>query len=206
MKNNTAFGRNNEGASLIESGNYNEASQMLCKALRLIRHDGKSSSSSIEKSETSLKECQIQDKFRDPDEPFVYSNPVFLQKKSTDSAGISMTILFNLAIANHLRAMKDENNSNARLQRALKLYELVYAIQNTNTRGLPLTQCLGLVNNCGHIHKQLNREAKANRLFQHLLTTLMLMVQQGEEIPEAEGFFSTTSHLILQGPAAARAA
>jgi hypothetical protein len=86
-------------------------------------------------------------------------------------------------------------------------FELVYAIKTTNIRrGLSLTQCLGLVNNCGHIHKQLNREAKANRLFQHLLTTLMLMVQQGEEIPEAEGFFSTTSHLILQEPASAWAA
>ncbi len=145
---NTAFGRNNEGASLIESGNYNEACKMLCEALRLVRHDGESSSSSIEESETSLKECQIQDKFRDHDEPFVYSNPVFLQKKSTDSAGISMTILFNLAIANHLRAIEDENNSNSRLKRELKLYELVYAIQNTNIRArLSLTQGLGVVNN-----------------------------------------------------------
>jgi hypothetical protein len=84
-------------------------------------------------------------------------------------------------------------------------FELVYAIKTTNIRrGLSLTQCLGLVNNCGHIHKHLNQEAKANQLFQHfLLATLMLMVQQGEEIPKVDEFFSTTSHLILQGPTTA---
>jgi hypothetical protein len=123
---------------------------------------------------------------------------------------IGLAIIFNLAIAQHLLA-KERNNSIERLRVALNLYELVYALQKKCSREesnfLSFHHVLGLVNNCGQIHKQLNREKKANRLFQHLLNSLMLMVEQGEEVPaEIEGFFATTSHLILKGPSVARAA
>jgi tetratricopeptide (TPR) repeat protein len=142
------------------------------------------------------------------------------------------------------------NNDNDRkrkeiLRNALKLYELGYClmVHRTHEReggGTPgshgnfdheddellldgtltLSQTMGMVNNCAQIHKEFGRIQKANRLFQHLLSSLILAVEckfldggkddddddNTQELEEWERFFGTTSHLILQSTSMARAA
>jgi hypothetical protein len=206
---------NNAGASLIDKGGYIQACQTLSEALRVVGDKEMSStvSDTYDEIQPLHNSCETESDDEDDDSVkghYVYRKTFFLSEKSTSSDLIGLAIIFNLAIAQHLLA-KERNNSIERLRVALNLYELVYALQKKCSREesnfLSFHHVLGLVNNCGQIHKQLNREKKANRLFQHLLNSLMLMVEQGEEVPaEIEGFFATTSHLILKGPSVARAA
>jgi hypothetical protein len=142
------------------------------------------------------------------------------------------------------------NNDNDRkrkeiLHNAMKLYELGYClmVHRTNEREgggtlgshgnvdheddellldgtLTLSQTMGMVNNCAQIHKEFRRIEKANRLFQHLLSSLILAVQcksldggnddddddNTQEREEWEKFFGTTSHLILKSTSMAQAA
>jgi tetratricopeptide (TPR) repeat protein len=142
---------------------------------------------------------------------------------------------------------EDDNNDNDRkrkeiLRNALKLYELGYClmVHQTNEREggdtlgshenvdhhdellldgtLTLLQTMGMVNNCAQIHKQFRRIQKADRLFQHLLSSLILAVEcksldggnndddNTQEIEEWEKFFGSTSHLILKSTSMALAA
>jgi hypothetical protein len=65
-----------------------------------------------------------------------------------------------------------------------------------------------LVNNCGQIYKQLNREKKAKKFFQYMLSTIMTMVEVGsaQDVDQMDGFLWTASQLILVDPALAPAA
>jgi hypothetical protein len=138
---------------------------------------------------------------------YIYRKPIRISSTHKDDSSSHVIILFNFALALHVVAI--ERKSQAMLRKALKLYEVGYMLQmQLNDRRLTFSQTLGLVNNCGQIHKQFCQETKANRIFEHLLASLMMAVERGEaeEVEELDGFFSTTSHLILKNPGTARAA
>lgn len=136
---------------------------------------------------------------------------------------ISSAILFNLGLSQFLRAIDsydDETSRPKRLEAALQLFEMVYvledsAVQNKNeeeenkeggggTQHIPLLHLMGMVNNCAQAHKLLNQPEKADRLLQHVLTTLMVVVvdknnTSSEDLQQClEGFFAATSHLVLR--------
>jgi hypothetical protein len=223
---------NNQGVCLIERRLYCDAIRMFTKALEQAKKtlcgqedkDGENEeeddhacssehtgSGSCEKSQLStLPHPQHENSEEDvveADGRYIYRKPIRISSTHNDDSSSHVIILFNLALALHMEAIK--RKSQDILRRALQLYELGYTLQmQLKDRCLTFSQTMGLVNNCGQIHKQFCQETKANRLFEHLLASLMVAVERGEVEAgeELDGFFSTTSHLILKNPGNARAA
>ena len=181
------------------------------------------------------------------EEDFIYREPIFIETtNNSDSCGnassvvddvedysttLSVTCVFNLALAHHLTAI-DQDDDEQRLRVALRLYEVCYLMQrnsldqakntsssNTNSSSIEkmsLSHTLGLVNNSGQIHKSLHQYKRANRLFQHLLSSLVLVSEMDEQdgedgnndnsIDQLEGLWKTASQLVLSNPEVASAA
>jgi hypothetical protein len=121
---------------------------------------------------------------------------------------MSVIIHFNTALSHHLRATQGQKLSTQRFRKALKLYEFCFCMEMKGDCQLTMTHILALVNKCGLIYKQLNRERKAERFFQHMLSTLMTMSEVGEagDVEELDGFMLNASKMILNDPAFAPAA
>ncbi len=113
-----------------------------------------------------------------------------------------------MALSHHLLAIQGREVNQTRLRKALKLYEVSFCMQMKGESELSVTQVLALANNCGQIYKQLDRQRKANKFFQHMLSTLIAMMETGEaeEVDELGGFMWNASRVILVDPALAPAA
>jgi tetratricopeptide (TPR) repeat protein len=211
---------NNEAALLTENGLYKEALQTLDVALRALQttslnnDDGELDIAFVPHSEREQPQKPVSP-FEDAemDGDFIYRSPIrcnsnSLEAEEADDLHLSVIILFNMALANHLWAIIGKNVRTQRLRKALKLYELSFFMQMGGSGQLNMTQVLAMVNNCGQVYKQLNRERKARKFFQHMLSTIMTMVAVGEaqEIDQMDGFIWTASQLILVDPAPAPAA
>ena len=200
-------------------------------------------------------DCYYYEDYDDEKEDFIYREPIFIETNKDDdddgcgvvdledySTTISVTCVFNLALAHHLTAIDqqdstddDDTNEQQRLRVALRLYEVCYLMQrnsldqaakNSNTSSsssciekMSLSHTLGLVNNSGQIHKSLHQYKRANRLFQHLLSSLVLVSEMDEtdtgigpdggddnNIDQLEGLWKTASQLVLTNPEVASAA
>jgi hypothetical protein len=154
-------------------------------------------------------------------QPFIYQHPIrLLREEDDDYLDLCIKIMFNLALSHHLNAIS-HNHSKKGLQVALKLYEVAFTMEmeckkpkpksatsTKKTTILRISHAMGLVNNCGHILNDLKKERKANRLFQFLLQSLMMVVHCGEpkEIDELQGFLSSTIQVMLHSPPLASAA
>ena len=156
------------------------------------------------------------------EEYFVYRHPVQIpvsenEERSVNDGNptyrrfvtISIAIVFNLALCNHLSALMsmNHNDSKSMLQKAAKLYECCLQLR----RACP-NLVLASVNNLGQIHRLLDQVERSDECFRHLLACLVYLVdrQQGQA-PKSyfcyESFFHNVSHLIFpQGTIAARAA
>jgi hypothetical protein len=152
---------------------------------------------------------------------FVFRIPMRLVQRQDGEAkdqcsifSVSSAILFNLGLTQFLMAIEcSDQRSQHRLTVALQLFEMVRALleatKNEENNELlssggdsfPFLHLLGLVNNAAQIHKLLNQNERADRLLEHLLTSLMLVVVDKDE-EDARGalevFFAATSHLVLQ--------
>jgi hypothetical protein len=118
---------------------------------------------------------------------------------------LSLITMFNLAICNHRNAIIN-NMDRIALRKALQLYELAYAIQMQEEIDMTLTPTMIIMSNVGHIHKILGNADNAMQCFQHLLSTLMFLVEAGERdlVWEFDGFFQNIMKTIYaDSPAAA---
>jgi tetratricopeptide (TPR) repeat protein len=118
---------------------------------------------------------------------------------------LSLITMFNLAICNHRNAIIN-NMDRMALRKALQLYELAYAIQMQEEIDMTLTPTMIIMSNVGHIHKILGNADNAMQCFQHLLSTLMFLVEAGERdlVWEFDGFFQNIMKTIYaHSPAAA---
>lgn len=130
---------------------------------------------------------------------------------------LSLIAMFNMAIGHHRRAVlasttTDNDNSVIveleHLHKALSLYELAYAVQMQECIDMTLTPTMIIMSNVGHIHKILGNLDYSQQCFQHLLSTLMFLVEAGEAHDlnefEFEGFFDNILKTIYaHSPAAA---
>lgn len=159
---------------------------------------------------------------------FVYRYPVHIPQngivsvdfedskaRKLDEYDVNCILLFNMALAHHLAALElsvdDESpmpstsESSKLFRKALKFYEMSFTLQ-ADLGTLNLTQTLALVNNCASIYKRLDKAHRAKRFYQHMLTTLMTMIEMGEtsEVEQLDGFLYNicTSGLILKEVAA----
>lgn len=139
---------------------------------------------------------------------FIFLNPIkipCLLPRTKLRKTLSLISIFNLAICNHQCAIL-RNLDRDQLRKALHLYELAYAIQMQEGIDMTLTPTMIIMSNVGHIHKLLGNEDNAMQCFQHLLSTLMFLVEAGERdhIFEFDGFFENVlTTIYAHSPAAA---
>jgi hypothetical protein len=119
---------------------------------------------------------------------------------------LSLIIILNLAMAHHVSAMEQQQSCRRRLQKALQLYELAHQLQlEENVRSPRATMIVA--NNVGEIHRAVENHSKHAMCLQHLLSTMMFMIdcQLPVSSLELEGFFRNTSQLILHNNCAGAA-
>jgi len=131
---------------------------------------------------------------------FVYRQPFLVHKNCIENMHfmgktLSVIIIFNLALAHHLKAIdgitssRDINNDDTNkglLQKGLKLYELTYQILKTHNDGNddyddastigPIRLMMIISNNVGEIHRVVGDSEKHKMSLQHLLSAIMLLV------------------------------
>jgi tetratricopeptide (TPR) repeat protein len=221
---------NNQAALLMENGLYKEAIEVLDNTLETMREIlGNDGQEALEHTSSAKDRPLFQDSIGQPprkpltpvvnfesnDEDFIYRSPIRATElpeedgdEDFDEFNMSVVIIFNMALSHHLRAIQGRKDNKTRLRKALKLYELSFFMQMKGEGQLSTTQVLALVNNCGQIYKQLDRQRKANKFFQHMLSALMAMIAGGgaEEVDELEGFMWNASRIILVDPELAPAA
>jgi hypothetical protein len=113
---------------------------------------------------------------------------------------LSYVILYNLALSHHLRGMENEEEylKVAYLEKALTLYEHAHHILSSQAIDLSLLHSMAIASNLGHIHHVIGDEEKAQMCFQHLLSTILYIVDCGEgaKIETLDGFFRIVMPLI----------
>ena len=135
---------------------------------------------------------------------------------------VSATVLFNLALSYQLLAAKEEDRRLCLgyLQKAVKLYEYGYTMQRDelpSQRSNPLYM-LATINNMAVAYQCLNAHDASQGLFQHMLSTIMFLVEGGisSDIVVVEGngsvnghvfdgFLRNLSHFVGERPTAAAA-
>jgi tetratricopeptide (TPR) repeat protein len=147
-------------------------------------------------------------------EDFVYRAPIHLDPREAESCEdadteieceLNIILLFNLALGNHLCALEEggKQPNEGMLKKALQYYELSFSMQ-LDIESMTMTQTLALVNNCASIYRLLGRMQSAERFYQHILSTLMTMIENGEtsEVEQLDGFLRNVCRLVLQDVAA----
>lgn len=219
---------NNEAARMIESGEFKVALDILCKALATVQNElnckkPDDSRKPIDTSddESPVYSCraaramnQAQSKavkeLEERDEDFIYKHPIRAINLPVEDQEytLSVILVFNMALAHHLKAIESEQDDyKNRLQGALKLYELGFCMQMKGDVQMDMTYALAMVNNCAHIYKAMNRHQKAQNFFRHMLSSLMMMIENGEAeaVDELGGFLWNASRLILKKTVASAA-
>lgn len=140
---------------------------------------------------------------------FVYRHPIRIPRQAINPSfqfnmATSIMLIFNLALAHHLCATEEEETfSRPMFDKSARLYECAYSLLLQQDFGSNVLFVLATVNNLGQAHRSLDQSETATKCFQHLLSTLMFLVESGDEqgakkTPSLEGFFRSTSHLVLQ--------
>merc|ERR1712100_900523 len=125
---------------------------------------------------------------------------------------LQLIIIFNLALAYHLRAIQ-QLVSHDSLRQVLQLYEVAYRLQvREDIRSLRFTMVLA--NNLGQVHRAAGNGSKYAMCLEHVLSAMMFLldVQQQQQSDQSsrglcdlDGFARNTSKLILQAQCAAAA-
>jgi tetratricopeptide (TPR) repeat protein len=220
---------NNKGIHYINKGNYEEAMKVISRGLNLLKKvlsvqdiPAKTDSYSMGMGMGETLPCEFLQ--LDPEypsaalteaikgnKPFIFSSPIYVPSVVNQAvtlkylATLSFILLYNLALAYHLSAI-DGQLCLKKLEKALSLYDLAYAIQKTE---LSILQIMAIVNNLGHIHTALGNQEQSQLCFKHLLSTVMLLKDYGEEgesVDSLDGFILNCLPLILVGEASAPAA
>lgn len=149
----------------------------------------------------------------DPNHRSIFCHPITLsekcEKNSRDAFNkYSFAMMFNVALAHHLGGLECTKSREAKLRKALRLYEFAYSIHMQADVQLQITYALGMVNNLGHIQEALGEQQKAQKCFQQLLSTLMYALESGEGNCKGEWdiFLHNITHLVLRNTDMAAAA
>lgn len=119
----------------------------------------------------------------------------------------SVVIIFNLALCHQLAAERDATRRMKYLKKAAKLYDLAHSLYHEkNSFDESAFFLVASVNNLGLVYQELHETRTAEKCFQHLLSTLMFLVDCGAgNISEFDSFFRNATHLTAQNNTAAAA-
>jgi hypothetical protein len=226
---------NEEGAFCIEVGNYEAAIATLSRAFHTAEEcvDAENNMSSCSPlTYCSLEDCMAYSehyysyhsfkKQHQPvssascDEGFIYRNPIRVIPDASEHGHrmgmtLPMIVIFNLALAQHLKAIQEKETTKHRLQNVMQLYEMAYRWQ-LEEHGASLLASLRFTmvisNNLGEIHRAVNNHTKHEMCLQHLLSTMMFAVDslhENDHSLDLDGFLRNASRLILQAHCAGAA-
>jgi hypothetical protein len=213
---------NNHAALCIETGRYDRAIFNLVKALKL--SENVDSISTCACKHCSLDECMTFSQkvpgferrnssesltSRVSESGYIYRRPIrvtpqAMQEGHSTGLILPLIIAFNLALAHHLSAIEEKQMDRKKLKKVLRLYELVHGwqMEKNNEQFDCIRFTMILANNLGEIHRAVNDRSKHVMCLQHLLSTMMFLVVDGQQTDgslELDGFLRNTSQLILQG-------
>lgn len=153
--------------------------------------------------------------------PYIHRNPVFVHAPMSEDhvslTNISFYITFNLGLAHHLKALKDEHDGEVTrsFDAAKALYGLALRIQNRKSEGDPILVA-ALLNNLSVVHGVLNNRSEMRLYEELLLSALVLMVDHaGQEsafithkrsLSSIYGFMGNVLHLMIAESQVASAA
>jgi hypothetical protein len=127
-----------------------------------------------------------------------YALPSFLE--------LSLYVVYNLALAYHLRALSHRRRKKpSSWRRVLRLYELAHSIQARDAIGLTPTFSLALWNNLAQAYLEAEKEDKANVCWTNMLANFVCMIDHGcnREVDCIDDFLLNMSHLLCaQAPVA----
>ncbi len=146
----------------------------------------------------------------DENEQYMYRQaihiPLTIESNYQASIMVSVMIIFNLALAHQLSAVGSDKK-HSKLRKAADLYEISFNLQqDANFKNNNVVFTLATMNNMGIILHKLNDGETANKCFEHLLSTLMFLIDSGEgDVCELDGFLRNVSNLISEPCSAAAA-
>lgn len=122
---------------------------------------------------------------------------------------LSYAVMYNLALAYHLRGMEEHGNSSLKdrcLCTSAALYEHAHQLLEANE--LSILHEMAIACNLGHIYRTLGSEDRARLCFEHLLSMMLYVVDCGRDgkiMGMMDGFFYNVMPLICSRHAAAAA-
>jgi tetratricopeptide (TPR) repeat protein len=116
---------------------------------------------------------------------YIFSRPVYfvedLDYEHPPLVKLSISLLYNLALSYHaitLRGQEEDSSNPNMIEAALLHYQLAYDLQIRDGIELSTFHTMGIINNVGQIHAGKGDIEKARVLFELLLKTLMVYLDQ----------------------------
>jgi hypothetical protein len=145
---------------------------------------------------------------------FMYRRAIYIDDAAEDTSCsyesrevVLAVLIFNLALAYQLAAVKTTTANDRYLKKAAKLYALAIQILHEEQLESSTLFSMTCINNMGLVYQDLRDIVAAQKCFEHLLSTLMFLVDCGEAdvVPDMDGFLMNTSHLVVAQASAAAA-
>lgn len=213
---------NNRAAFCIEAGQFHRAISNLVKAFKIssrvetieatcsCKHcsldECMAFTQKVPEFKRSLSSRSLSRESSEPCDGYVYRRPIQIKPqamKEGHKMGLTLPLIitFNLALAHHLSAIEDQDFNRTKLKKVLQLYELAYRWQMDadDHQFTCIRFTMVISNNLGEIHRVVKNKSKHVKCLQHLLSTMMVMVDchQSDDSLEYDGFLRNTSQLIL---------
>jgi hypothetical protein len=209
-----AIQQNNSAVSLIAAGGYDAAISALISALETCKQIMGEAYEHHQPIKTSVDQCMTQSSAAQAKtsneaeyDQYMYRQAIHipLTIESSYQASIMVMIIFNLALAHQLSAVVSDKEK-SKFRKAAKLYELSFTMQRNENFDNVVVFTMATMNNMGLIYHKLNDGETANKCFQHLLSTLMFLIDCGEgDVYELDGFLRNVFNLIYEPCSAAAA-
>jgi hypothetical protein len=227
----TLLGMNDFAAFLMECREYKNALEILNYCLTHVPKNMHSSIDTVimrrhkataKKSNAKKNNCTTASANNNT---FVNRNPLRLSEGELSLPNVdpesvlSSNLIFNVALCHHLIALETCSSTHhaihsdkhciKRLRGALKLYELGFHLHSKKgMEGMNMNYALALINNCANIYEILGCTTKAERFYNHMLSSLMMMIDGGEaqKVDELDGYLRNASRIILGAENVAAAA
>jgi tetratricopeptide (TPR) repeat protein len=209
----------NAGVSHYQNGDFENAAIVFVEALATSKHLVQFENIGEESNDENM----LKDERTGPFQPefgtcekltsessdiFIFLNPIKVPNMLPATRLhkiLTLITMFNLAVCHHRSAIINHMDIIS-LRKALQLYELAYGIQIQEGIDMTLTPTMIIMSNVGHIHTILGNNESADRCFQHLLSTLMFLIEAGEKdtVRDFDGFFTNILNTVYaHAPAAA---
>jgi hypothetical protein len=192
----TIIEQNNSAVAMLNHKDYAEAINILSLALILQKKIG-FVGKAVNYRTLSLDQCMLQSQRSETSQTdgrcetnraYIYRLGIFIPS-TLNSLIITPIIVFNLALAHHLKAeqSKDTDQHKCFLQKALRLYELAH---NARGKGENSLFIFASVNNIALIHNDLNNTEMSKKCLEYMLSELMLLVHcgKGDHLQCVDGF------------------